>query len=125
MIEVVPYVVGAGVSSSLLRVTADTSGAAISLDMQSRADVQFISSDNIAASATISMANDSNAFYWSWRFNLTAPGIVLTFPADFYMSDALWNDATKEWTNIDAGDYEAQASYDGTSWVLRIFGPLD
>jgi hypothetical protein len=93
----------------------------ITLDMNHQAGRMFKGSADIVGAKTWAFANFENAKYIpSIRFHIAA-GVPQTFPNNVKMSDgARWNSGTKQWTAFDAGDYEANASYDGASWIVRI-----
>lgn len=102
------------------RTTVDSSGN-ITMNMGNRQLRQFLASANIAAPKTWILSNTTNSFEFRFRFTLTGLH-VQTMPADFKMTDPLFNTATQEWTPLDIGEYEAHGTYDGTNWNLSIVG---
>lgn len=102
--------------------SADTSGANINLNMGYTKERFFSSTDPIAAPASVQISRDARTTLFRWKFTMAAL-VAITFPDDFVMSDALFDDATKEWTPLDLGDYSLTAWWDGTSWTASIVGP--
>lgn len=98
----------------------DTSGATLTLDMDSRAERVFKGSADIGAIKTWALSNSANALCIpSFIFTLTGL-YTQTMPANFKMSDARWNAGAKTWTPMDIGQYNAKAYFDGSSWLLTI-----
>jgi hypothetical protein len=92
----------------------------ITLDMNNQAGRFFKGNANIVVAKTWAFANYGNARYIpSIRFHVAA-GVPQTFPNNVKMPDNRWNNATKQWTAFDPGDYEATASYDGANWIVKI-----
>ena len=106
------------------RINVNTANATLPLNMGGKQQVQFVPSAAIAAPKTWVVTNDNNAFEFLFRFTLSGVD-AQTLPADFLMTDPLFNPATNVWTPIDAGDYEAHGTYDGTNWYLTIVGLYD
>lgn len=102
----------------------NSSGSPIALNQGNNAQVNYVLSVDIAGNKTFTISNVAGAQQFRMRFTLTDLW-VLTWPANFLMSDARWNAGTKEWTPDDAGDFEAIGTYDGTNWFLVINGPYD
>lgn len=104
----------------------DSSGPAIVLNQGNNAQVNYVLSVDIDEAKTISITNVTGAQQFRMRFTIVnALTDILTWDANFFMSDARWNAVDKEWTPDDAGDYEAVGTYDGTNWFLVINGPYD
>ena len=100
-----------------------TSGSTITLDMALKTARQFIGSAVIATPKSIVTSNDTNANVYDFHFEISNIAGVLTFD-DSIMADLNWNVATKEWTPPSIGKYEGGATWDGTSWKLKINGPF-
>lgn len=104
-------------------IEVDTTDPVIILNMRNLAERMFNGSDNITADCGWQLSNDDNAVKIpSLRFSTDA-GVVHTFPANFRMNNGLWIPADKTWTPDFAGEYEAAATYNGTTWILKIEGP--
>lgn len=100
--------------------TVDSTGSTITLDMDSRAERNFLASANIGAPKTWALANTTNSFK-ILSFIFTVTGLFAqTMPSNFKMSDARWDSSGKTWTPADSGQYNAKAVFDGTSWLLII-----
>ena len=107
----------------------DTTGATITLDMDTRRMRSFYGSDVVDGNRTISFDNAGVALVVpSFRFEVDDLH-VFTFPGNTKMSDALWDSSAKTWTPMDIGEYEMQATYDALSptgtWFVKIFGPFN
>jgi hypothetical protein len=97
-----------------------TAGATLTLDMNSLAERIFKGDATITGPKTLALSNSGNALNIP-SFIFTLSGLhALTLPSNFKMSDARWNSGTKVWTPLDAGQYNAKAVFDGTSWLLTI-----
>lgn len=108
------------------RATVTTSGATITLDMVNRQLREFLASANIAAPKTWALANEARGFEFRFRFTISGGLHVQTMPADFEMTDPLWDPLGKTWTPVDQGDYEAHGKFNGTTtWYLTIVGIYD
>lgn len=100
--------------------TVATAGATLTLDMNDFAERIFKGDSSIAAPKTWALSNSGNALNIP-SFIFTLSGLhAQTMPSNFKMSDARWNSGTKVWTPLDAGQYNAKAVFDGTSWLLTI-----
>lgn len=101
-------------------ISVSTSGATITLDLDSDRLKNFKGSAAIGAAKAIAFDNVGGAAVIpSFRFTLSG-AYALTFPSNVKMSDVRWNSGTKVWTPLDAGDYEARMTYDGTNWYVTI-----
>jgi hypothetical protein len=113
---------GGGGGGSLDRVVVATAGGVITLAMDAKQQRQFIGDTDITAPKTWAVTG-SDPF--DFQFEFVLDGLhAQTMPANFFMNDALWNDATKVWDPLDVGQYLATATFDGTNWVLSINGPI-
>jgi hypothetical protein len=106
------------------QVSTNFGGNPIVLNQGNNQSVVYVPSEDISENKTFQIINVTGAKEFRIRFTLTDLW-VLTWPANFFMSDARWNAGTKEWTPDDAGDFEAIGTYDGTNWFLVINGPYD
>jgi hypothetical protein len=112
-----------GGGSSLQHVEADTSGAVITLNFGNDVQVSFSGSDVIDGNRSVALSNNASALQMFFEFELDAPHSI-AFPANFRMSDALWDALTHTWTSLDAGRFQASAIFDGTLWNMQIVGPF-
>jgi hypothetical protein len=104
-----------------LPVSADTSGATITLNFSNNAAPTFFGSASFATAKAIAHSNDANGAKYSFHFQITDPDAKLTFPAAYIMSDVRWEAVNpQEWEPADIGKYKATATYDGTNWWLEI-----
>lgn len=65
--------------------------------------------------------------FFKCRFTLAAGAIGTNqeFPANWKLSDALWEAAVANmWVPDQAGEYTMTGEFNGTDWDIRIFGPL-
>lgn len=109
------------IGDTLARASVSTIPDPIVLNMAGAAQKNFVGSADITEAKTWQLANAARG--QQFFLNFVLDGLYAqTFPANFVMSDALWDDATKTWTPFDAGEYQAQAIYNGTNWVLSIVG---
>lgn len=100
--------------------SVDTSGGTITLNMDNRAQRTFKGSASISGPKTWALSNTTNALEILY-FIFTLTGLhAQTMPSNFKMSDARWDSVGKVWTPLDAGQYNAKAVFDGTSWLLII-----
>jgi len=102
------------------RAQVNTSGN-ITLDMLNRQLREFNPSAAIAAPKTWILENASKAFEFRYRFTLSGLH-VQTMPANFRMTDPMFNTSNQQWTPLDIGEYEAHGTFDGTNWNLTIVG---
>ncbi len=101
-------------------IEADTSVGPIVLDMDSKKQRMFYSSDIIAANAVVTIANGANKITLKWNFELSAP-VVLTM-AGFVMADPRLIAGLL--TLPDAGKYQLSAVWNSTEWFIENFnGP--
>jgi hypothetical protein len=102
-----------------------SSAAAVILTMRFRKYLQvFNIAPLIAASRVWSVTQVSTLGFFKARFTITA-GFDQTFPADWKLSDANYERvAANKWTPSDDGEYEMEGTYNGTDWVIKIFGPI-
>ncbi len=113
---------GSGGGSTLTLTQVNTAINPLVLNMGGEVVRDFVGNAVIAAPKTWSLSNDTDAL--EFKFNFEISGLhAMTMPADFIMSDALWNDATKKWQPLDIGTYQASAAFNGTNWILSIVGP--
>ena len=106
------------------RIPIDSAGTEITLPLAAKQRM-FVCTDDIdEAKEWVKSSVEATLFIPSIRFKIVDDLWPQTFPADFYMSDALWDDGTKVWTPEDLGEYEASVTYDGTRYTLRIIGPI-
>jgi hypothetical protein len=103
------------------RLAVDVSLPNLALDMGSRQQREFTPSGIITAPKTWVISNGGSAFEFRMIFELDAAH-AQTMPADFQMTDPMFNPATQVWTPLDPGVYEAYAVYNGTNWFLTITG---
>lgn len=111
-----------GGGGSIDQVDVDTSGAVITLDFAGNSQRIFTGVPAIAGNKSVALANDTNALVLYFSFELDAAGRSLQFPAGFRSSDALWDRATRTWTSLDAGAFQAEATFDGTNWNMVFLG---
>lgn len=111
------------VTDFLQEVTVDTSGASITLDMNSLKQRMFVGSATIATPKDVALSNNGNALVYDFHFEISNVAGVLTFP-DTLMADQNWDDLNKQWTPPATGLYEGGATFDGTNWKLKINGPF-
>lgn len=111
------------VGGSLQHVDVDTTGAVITLDFGNDVQVSFTGSNVIDGNRSVILSNDGDALQLFFDFDLDAPHSI-QFPANFRMSDALWDAVTHTWTSLDAGRFQASALFDGTLWNMTIAGPF-
>lgn len=105
--------------------TVSTSGGTISFDLLSLREALFTGSAAIGAIKTWAFVNDLNARRMFFRFNIN--GIYSqTLPANVKMQSFVgeWDDSAKTWTPAVTGDYEAELSYNGTTWYMKMYGPF-
>ena len=114
--EVANFAGGGGLSVA----SADTTGATITIDFDESYQRIFFGSASFATPKTIALSNDTNAVKLDFSLNITNVAGVLTFPAEFVMSDVRWDTATQEWTPDQTGIFKGSAFYDGTNWILDI-----
>ena len=113
---------GGAAGVGLDRVVVATGGALITLAMAAKQQRQFIGNAAIAAPKTWAVTG-TDPFNFQFEFELSGLH-AQTMPANFFMNDALWDDATKTWTPLDVGQYLSSATFDGTNWTLSINGPI-
>jgi hypothetical protein len=103
-----------------------TGGGIITLDLADTKQGLFVGDNPIGAGKTIVLANAGSAIRLSFIFNITgAYGLI--FPAAWKMNpDPKWDNsgAAPVWTPIDAGQYQADASFDGANWNMIVSGPF-
>jgi hypothetical protein len=105
--------------------TVSTSGGTISFDLLSLREALFTGSAAIGAIKTWAFVNDLNSRRMFFRFNIN--GIYSqTMPANVKMQSFVgeWDDSAKTWTPAVTGDYEAEMSYNGTTWYMKMYGPF-
>lgn len=112
--------IGAGLLTSV-----DVSGGTITFNFNNGTHRSFKASATIGAAKTWAFTNTTNAMELKYFFAMTTPDIQ-TMPATVKMQSFIgdWNDATKEWTPPAIGDFEAALSYNGTNWLMKIYGPF-
>lgn len=106
-------------------VDVSTASGTITLDFGNETERRYKGSANITAARAWALDNDDNAVLIPSILFQTNAGVVHTFPAEFKMSNALWDSSAKTWTPLDAGRYEGSACFDGTNWWLKIEGPYN
>lgn len=109
-------------SSTLTLTSVNVAPNPVVLNMGGEVVRDFVGNAVITAPKTWALSNDTDALEFKFSFEIDGAH-AMTMPADFIMSDALWNDATKTWTPFDPGIYQANASFNGTDWILSIIGP--
>lgn len=82
----------------------------------------FLLSPTITANRALALSQTTRARKVKIKFSADA-GVVLTLPANWVMSYANFDDATKELTLLDAGAFELSAWFDGTNWNAELNGP--
>jgi hypothetical protein len=108
------------------RITADTSGAAIELNMGNKTKRAFNSSHVIDQDSTVSFLNHANMIEGTWAFEVDAAR-VLTLPDEVVMpDDDAWDDVAKTWTPAAAAypaKYLMKWSSDGANYTTEVIGP--
>lgn len=108
--------------------TVSTAGATITFNCNKQSDLMFVGSAAIAANKIWALTNDDYLRQLKFRFTLTAADLVQTMPAEVKMllssPVGAWDSAAKTWTPTEPGDYEAEFSNDGTTIILKIYGPV-
>lgn len=104
--------------------SADTSGATITLDMNSQVQRSFVGSASFSAAKAIALSNTTNSLCFNFVYTITNVTAVLTFPTEFQSKDPNWDSGANTWTPAEAGKYELGASYDGTNWIVKFFGAI-
>jgi hypothetical protein len=120
-INIIAEFLGSGVYSA----SVDTSGSTITLDMSSFKDAILTGSASIGAGKTIAFSNASNGKRLNFLFTLT-DNYALVFPSTVKMQNWVgdWNSGTYTWTPAGgAGAYRAELYYNGTNWLMNIYGP--
>lgn len=98
----------------------------VQLDMTHQAIKSFKVPATIGEAKTWSLANAENAHtVLSFLFSMSDT-YTQTMPAGWKMAKAegTWDAAAHAWTPFDSGDFEAVANYNGSNWILKIFGPF-
>lgn len=113
---------GGAAGVGLDRVVVATGGGVITLAMAAKQQRQFIGNAVITAPKTWADTGTDPFNYW-FSFELDGAH-AQTMPADYVMNDALWDNAAKIWTPVQAGVYLAYATFNGTTWTLEINGPI-
>lgn len=105
-------------------ITASTAGGTITLDFNGLPDVLFVGSASFATAKDIALANNSNALFMSFVFNVTNVAAVLTFPNEFVADDIRWDAGSQEWTPDQIGLFRLDAIFNGVDWMIeKITGP--
>lgn len=105
--------------------SADTSGATITLNMNSQVQRSFVGSASFSAAKAIALSNTTNSLCFNFVYTITNVTAVLTFPTEFQSKDPNWDSGANTWTPAEAGKYELGASYDGTNWIVKFFGAIN
>lgn len=105
--------------------SASTVGATITLDMNSQKQRSFVGSTSFSAAKAIALSNDENAMFFNFTYTITNVTAVLTFPAAFQSKDPNWDSGADTWTPAEAGKFEIGASFDGTNWIVKFYGPVN
>jgi hypothetical protein len=102
-----------------------SAGATITLTMRSRKYLQVFNIPLLIGAAKIwAVSLVASLGFFKVRFSITA-GFDQTLPADWKLSDANYERVTAScWTPSDTGEYEMEGTYNGTDWVIKIFGPI-
>lgn len=105
--------------------TPSTTGATITLDMNSQFQRMFVGSASFAGAKAIALSNTTNALVLNLVLTLTNVAAVLTFPSTFTMQsvDSRWNDGAKTFTPSGVGKHEFSATWDGTDWNMKVTFP--
>lgn len=103
-------------------VTADTTGATITLDLGGLDTVMFIGTASFATAKGVVLANSSAGLYIEFVFTITNVAAVITMPNEFLgdTSDPRWNSGDKTITFDYPGRYKIWAEWDGTNWNMDI-----
>lgn len=109
-------------------IVVDTAPGVLTLDLNHRIRGIAMADAAIAGAKTWSFANDEKARHFFFRFNVTDLH-AQTMPAGVKMPlvgmpSGIWDDAAKTWTPVQAGDYEASITDDGTTKYITIEGPF-
>ncbi len=106
--------------------SADTTAAPITINLQSYRFAFFTGSASISGIKTWAFTNATSGKTLKILFTLTG-SFAQTFPSDVKMQNWVgdWDDGTKTWTpSGGAGAYEADLVYNGTNWLMKIYGPF-
>lgn len=107
------------------QVSADTTGATITLNMNSQVQRSFVGSASFSAAKAIALSNTTNSLVFNFTYTVTNVTAVLTFPSEFQSKDPNWDSGANTWTPAEAGKYELGASFDGTNWIVKFFGAIN
>lgn len=111
------------IEDSNVRVTVDTSINPV-INMANLKERIFLGTVAIAVARTWSFTNFANTIKARVFFTLSVASIQ-TMPANVFMQNFVgnWDITLKEWTPNATGNYEAEFTYDGTNFYLKIYGP--
>lgn len=113
--------IGAGIRQA----SVNTSGTTITLDLLSYVEAMFTGDSSIGAGKTIAFDNSSNGRRINFFFTLT-DNYAFVFPSTVKMQNWVgeWDPSTYTWTpSGGAGAYRAELLYNGTNWLMNIYGP--
>lgn len=111
--------------AGLYTATADTTTSTITLNLNSYKDVILTGSASIGVGKTIALSNATNGKRLNFLFTLT-DNYAFIFPNTVKMQNFVgdWNASTFTWTPVGgAGDYRAELYFNGTNWLMNIYGP--
>lgn len=97
----------------------DTSGATITLDMDSKSQRLFYGSASWSTAKTLAVSNATNAVSLIFVFQITNTNGTLTLPSNFMCVDARM--VGQVFTPLDTGRYKMRADFDGTNWWVDEF----
>lgn len=106
--------------------TADVTGAPITLNLNNYQYAIFTGSASISGAKTWAFSNALNGKTLKILFTLTG-NFAQTFPSNVKMQNFVgdWDGSTHIWTPVGgAGDYMADLTYNGTNWLMNIYGPF-
>lgn len=101
--------------------SVDTTGGTITLDFNTGTFKNFYGSGNVGSGKIIAVSNITKASKGMLFLNLTS-AIALTFPANYKHQSFASGWAANVWTAPAAGYYRIEMSYDGTDWLIDIYG---
>jgi hypothetical protein len=105
--------------TALDKLQVDTSGASITLDMDSKSERLFYGSASWATAKTLAVSNATNAVSFVFLFEITNTNGTLTLPSNFMCVDARM--VGQVFTPLDIGRYKMRADFDGTNWWVDEF----
>lgn len=104
----------------------DSSGATITLNLNSKVQRMFRSPDSFATPKTIALSNTTNGLVIDFKLIMSDVAAVLTFPTNFTMptTDLRWDDSAHTFTPSAIGEHEFSATFDGTDWDMKATNPF-